>query len=223
MAGVSQRPASSASAAGASLRCYDFVDPWCRLRGSEQQRVRLLAAPGLEAALKRSQKLVRIGPRIFLLQPGQKLAACPPWLGFEPFSQVRCGPGERVGTTPASLCFHDRPIRRSHSSVLPGGSQTCQEEIDRLGCCSRAGSRLRIGERGQALLRGADIAQQRDWVEADENFLETGANFVGRALVGGQSLMRRRRRAIRLVHPRAVALLRDQLERGLEEVHVQSR
>ena len=48
---------------------YDLcrVDPRRMIRRSKQQRACLLAAPGFEAALKRSQQLVRVRARIFRL------------------------------------------------------------------------------------------------------------------------------------------------------------
>lgn len=38
--------------------------------------------------MKRSRKLVRIGSRIFDLQPGEQFAASPPGVDFKPFSQT---------------------------------------------------------------------------------------------------------------------------------------
>lgn len=43
------------------------VDPGRMGRGSKQQRACLLAAPGFQASLKRSQQLIRVGARMFRL------------------------------------------------------------------------------------------------------------------------------------------------------------
>lgn len=82
----SARPPPLASAT--SLGCCDLMPQQRFLRRNEQQRVRLLAAPGFKPTLKRSKKLVRIGSRIFRLQPGEQFATSPPRLGFKPFSQI---------------------------------------------------------------------------------------------------------------------------------------
>src|SRR5271165_2365145 len=119
---------------------------------------------------------------------------------------------ERVRTTTPPLCFHDCPIRRPNGPVLPGRAQTRQEELDGLLSCGGLPDRPHICERGKAFLRRADVAQQYDGVETRVALLKASANFVRRAHVTGQPLMRRRRRAVGLAHARAVATFRDELE-----------
>jgi len=60
----------------------------------------------------------------------------------------------------------------------------------------------------------ARYPQQDDGVETRVDFLKAGANFVGRAHVGGQPLMRRHRRAVGVAHARPVALLAISLNDG---------
>ncbi|MGY3560198.1 hypothetical protein ACVWXP_003467 [Bradyrhizobium sp. USDA 4463] len=206
-----------------SLGCCDLVPRRHFLATSEQQRIRLLAAPGLQPTLKGSKKLVRIGSRIFHLQAREQFATSPPRLSFKPFSQIwRCS-DERGGTTSASFRLHEWPIRRSHGSVLPGRAQACQEAIDRLRCHSRMADWLGISEGREALLHVADVAQQRDWIESGIDFLEVMADSVRRAGVRRQALVWCSRRAVCLRYTGTVALLGYQFERGLEEVHEQPR
>lgn len=119
----------------------------------EQQGVCLFAPPCRETALKRSQKLVRIGAGIFRLQPSQEFAAGPPWLGFEPFPQIRRRLDQRVRTTAPPLCFHDRPVCWPDGSGLPRRAQARQEEFDGLLCRGRLSDGLHVRERGEAFLR----------------------------------------------------------------------
>lgn len=64
------------------------------------------------------------------------------------------------------------------------------------------------GERREAFLCSAHIAQQRDWVESGIDLLVLArTSSVGRAGVSGQALVWRRLRAVCLAHTRAVALL----------------
>ncbi|MGF6430818.1 hypothetical protein AB7M47_008272 [Bradyrhizobium elkanii] len=164
-----------------SLGCCDLI-PWQQFFArSEQQRIRLLAAPGFQPTLKGSKKLVRIDSRIFHLQAREEFAASSPGLGFKPFSQIWRCPEERVGTTSASFRLHDWPIRRSHGSILPGRAQACQEAIDRLRCRRRMGDWLDIRESREALLRVADVAQQRDRIESGIDFFEMLADRIRRA------------------------------------------
>ncbi|MGY2807806.1 hypothetical protein ACVIHF_004536 [Bradyrhizobium sp. USDA 4506] len=78
----------------------------------------------------------------------------------------------------------------------------------------RIDDRLGIRKRREAFLRAADIAQQRDRIKSGIDFLELGANRVGRAGVGGQALVWCCRRAVCLAHTRTVALLGYQLNEG---------
>jgi len=82
---------------------------------------------------------------------------------------------------------------------------------------------LGIRECGEAFLCGANIVQQRNRVESGIDFLEMGANRFGRASVGSQALVWRRRRAICLAHTCTVPLFGYQLERRLKEVYEQPR
>lgn len=223
LAGVAQRLASPvAGGLALSPRNLRLVDPRRLIRRSKQQRACLLATPGFETALKRSQKLVRVRARIFRLQFRQELGTGSPRLGPEPVQQLRGSLNERIRATTTSLRFEDRPVRRSRGALLPGRSQAGEEQVDRRSRSSRIAGRLHVGKIGQTLLRRPNVAQQRDRIQAGADLLQLGPNCIGGVRVGSQPLMRRRRRAVGFADVCAIALFSDQLERRLKEVHEQA-
>jgi hypothetical protein len=110
LAGVAQRSASPVAEGSRCQRATCVSSMRVRMiRRSKQQRACLLATPGFETALKRSQKLVRVRARMFRLQLRQELRAGSPRLGPEPVQQLRVRLNERIKATTTSLRFEDRP------------------------------------------------------------------------------------------------------------------
>ena len=190
---------------------------------AEHHRRRFLLSPNLHPTLHRAQEPVRVLPGMCRLKPLKQLAARVPRLGLEPSVQLLCDLHQRIGPPPAALRLRHRYGRGPCLAFPPRDAQSGKELLQRrYSRVRRRGDRL-VDNVHNALLPYPHLPQQPDWVESGRQLGNSVTHLLRCSGIREQPLAGRGRRMVTLAGTGTIAPLRRQLERGLEEVHEQSR
>ena len=182
-----------------------------------------LRTPLSHPTLKSSELARGKGIRHMRLQPNKDSLRIGVGMFIEPFFNDRPGVLEGIGAGAPRPGSRVRfPMGRTSFSIPPSRRETLDKPAKFLTSFAQSfgnGPNLRLS---QMLLGRPNFTQQTHWVEAREVLPQFVFAFVRHAAVGEQSFIRRGRRIILLGYLRTLANFRLQLERGLEEVHVQA-